>query len=109
MLVRKSSNINVISKLKDSNGNATSNPIVIVNIFNKFFVNASHDISKNIPRFNKSSLSFMGGRVGNSFFTAPTVPTEISDIISLLKLSQYYFWSPPVFCPWSSSFLNLHK
>ena len=83
--VRKSSNINVISKLKDSNGNTTSDPAVIANIFNKFFVNVSHDIAKNIPRSNKSPLSFMGGRVGNSLFTAPTVPTEISDIISLLK------------------------
>ena len=27
----------------------------------------------------------MGGRVGDSFFTAPTVPSEISDIISRLK------------------------
>ena len=83
--VRKSSNINVISKLKDSNCNTTSDPAVIAKIFNKFFVNVSHDIAKNIPRSNKSPLSFMGGRVGNSFFTAPTVPTEISDIISLLK------------------------
>ena len=83
--VRKSSNINVISKLKDSNGNTTSDPAVIANIFNKFFVNVSHDITKNIPRSNKSPLSLMGSRVGNSFFTAPTVPTEISDIISLLK------------------------
>ena len=83
--VRKSSNINVISKLKDSNGNTTSDPVVIANIFNKFFANVSHDITKNIPRSNKSPLSFMGGRVGNSFFTAPKVPTEISDIISLLK------------------------
>ena len=35
---RKSNNMNVISKLKDSNGNLTSDPVVIANIFNKFFV-----------------------------------------------------------------------
>ena len=33
--IRKSSNVNVISKLKDQNGNITSDPAVIANIFNK--------------------------------------------------------------------------
>ena len=82
---RRSSNINVISKLKDSSGNTTSDPVVIANIFNKFFVNVSHDITKNIPRSNKSPVDFMGDKIGNSFFTAPSVPFEISDIISALK------------------------
>ena len=72
--IRKSNNVNVISKLKDSNGNFTSDPAVIANIFNKFFVNVSHDIAKNIPPSNKSPLSFMGDRVGNSFFMSPSVP-----------------------------------
>ena len=83
--IRKSSNVNVISKLKDSNGNVTSDPAVIANIFNKYFVNVSHDITKNIPRSKKSPMDFMGVRVGNSFFTAPSTAFEISDIISLLK------------------------
>ena len=39
--IKKSSNLNVINKLKDSNGNITSDPAVIANIFNKFFVNVS--------------------------------------------------------------------
>ena len=71
--------------LKDSNGNITSDPVVIANIFNKFFVDVSHDISKNIPRSNKSPVDFMGDKIGNSFFTAPSVLFEISDIISALK------------------------
>ena len=83
--IRKSNNVNVISKLKDSNGNITSDPAVIANIFNKFFVNVSHDITKNIPPSNKSPLNFMGDRVGNSFFMSPSVPSEISDVISVLK------------------------
>ena len=83
--IRKSSNMNVINKLKDSNGNTTSDPSVIANIFNKFFVNVSQDITKNIPRSNKLPVEFMGDRVGNSFFIAPKVPFEISDIISALK------------------------
>ena len=83
--VKRSSNINVINKLKNSNGNITSDPVVIGKVFNKFFVNVSHDITKNIPRSNKSPVDSMGDRVGNSFFTAPSVPFEISDIISALK------------------------
>ena len=52
--IRKSSNVNVISKLKDKNGNITSDPSVIANVFNKYFVNVSHDITKNLPISNKS-------------------------------------------------------
>ena len=85
---RQSSNINVISKLKDSNGNISSDPAVVANIFNKFFVNVSHNITKTIPRSNKSPVDFMGDRTGNSFFTAPSVPNEISEIISLLKTGK---------------------
>ena len=83
--IKKSNNLNVNNKHKDSNGNITSDPVVIASIFDKFFVNVSHDITKNIPRSQKSPVDFMGDRVGNSFYTAPSVPFEISDIISALK------------------------
>ena len=83
--IRKSSNVNVISKLKDSNENVTSDPAIIASIFNKYFVNVSHNITRNIPRSKKSPMDFMGDRVGNSFFTTPSTAFEISDIISLLK------------------------
>ena len=83
--IKKSNNVNIINKLKDSNGNITSDPVVIANIFNKIFVNVSHDITKNIPRSNKSPLDYLVDKVGNSFFIAPSVPHEISDIISILK------------------------
>ena len=83
--IRKSSNINVINKLKDSNGVIKSDPAVFANIFNKYFVTVSCDITKNIPRSNKSPINFMGDRVQNSFFATPSFPVEISDVISLLK------------------------
>ena len=83
--IRESNNVNIINKLKDSNGNITSDPVVIANIFNKFFVNVSHDITKNISQSNKSPLDYLVDKVGNSFFIAPSVPHEISDIISVLK------------------------
>ena len=60
---RNSSNMNVINKLEDPNGNITSDPAVVANIFNRFFVNVSHDITQNIPRSNKSPMDFMGDRV----------------------------------------------
>ena len=74
--VKKSSNLNVIKKWKDSNGNITSDPVVIASIFNKFFVNVSHDITKNIPRSNKSLVDFMGDRVRNSFLPHPQFPLK---------------------------------
>ena len=64
---KKSSNINITKKLKDSNGNITSDSVVIKNLFNKFFVNVSHNITKNIPRTDKSPFNFMGDQTRNSF------------------------------------------
>ena len=86
--IRKSNNMNVISKLKDSNGNLKSDPVVIANIFNKSFVNVSRNITRNIPRPKKSPVDFMDDRIGSSFFIAPSVPLEISEIISLLKTGK---------------------
>ena len=81
-------NVTVVSKLKDSNSNVTSDPAVIANFVTKFCVNVSHNITKNIPRSKKSPVDFMGSRIGSSFFTAPSIPIEISDIISLLKTGK---------------------
>ena len=63
-----------------------SDPAVIPNIFNKFFVNVSHDITKKIPRPNETPVNFMEDRVQNSFFIAPSIASEISDIISRKSL-----------------------
>ena len=82
---RKSSNVNVTSKMKNSNGALTSDPVVIANLFNKFFVNVSHDITQKIPRTRKSPLDFIHNRICDSFFIAPSAPSEISDIINMLK------------------------
>ena len=79
--IRQSSNISVISKLKDTDGNISSDPVVVANIFNEFFVNVSYNITKTIPRSNNAPVNFMGDKIRNSFFTAPSVPHEISEII----------------------------
>ena len=65
--IKKSSSANVINKPKDSNGNITSDPIVIAATFNKFFVNVAHSVTTHNPRPNKSPVEFMGDRVRNSF------------------------------------------
>ena len=52
----------------------TSDPTVIATIFNKFFVTVSHDITKKVPRSNKSPVTFMSDRVGNSVFIALQFP-----------------------------------
>ena len=62
--------------------------MVIANTFNNFFVNVSHNITKPTPRTNTSPVDFMGEILGNSFFIAPSVPLEISEIISLLKTGK---------------------
>ena len=84
----KKSNANVITKIKDSNGDITSDPAVIANVFNKFFVNVSHNVTKSIPRSKKSPMCFMGKRVNDSLFISPYVAFEISDIINLLKVGK---------------------
>ena len=61
--IRKSSNINVINKFEDRTGKITSDPTVIASIFNKFFVNISHTITKHIPRTIKSPMNFIANRI----------------------------------------------
>ena len=49
------------------------------------FVNVSHSITSTIPRAHKSPTNFMPSSVCNSFFIMPSAPSDIVDIISLLK------------------------
>ena len=83
------SNVNVITKIKEFNGDMTSDPAVIANVFNKFFLNVSHYVTKFIPRSKESPMCFIGKRVNNSLFISPSVAFEISDIINMLKVGKY--------------------
>ena len=78
------SDVNVITKIKESNGHVASKPAVIANFFNKFFVN----VTKSIPRSRKSPLCFMGEKVDKSMFISPSVAVEITAIINLLKVGK---------------------
>ena len=83
--IKKSSGVNVINKLKDSNGNIASDPVVIATTCNMFFDNVAHSVTKNIPRPNTLPVEVMDDRVRNSFFVAPSTAFDVSDIISLLQ------------------------
>ena len=55
----KNTHVNVINKLKDSNGNLITDSTAMANIFNKFFVNVADGVTKNIPRSLKSPLDYL--------------------------------------------------
>ena len=48
IISNKSSNVNVIGKLRDSNGNMTTDPTGIANSFNEFFVNVGKNVTQKI-------------------------------------------------------------
>ena len=84
----KNSHVSVINKLKDTNGNLTTDSTAMANIFNKFFVNVADGVTKNIPRSPRSPLNYLKNKNPSSFFISPTAPYEISDIIDLLKTGK---------------------
>ena len=61
---------NVIRKMKNPNDALASDPVVIGNLSNKFFVNVSYDIAKKIPRTRTSPLGFIQNRICDSVFIA---------------------------------------
>jgi len=63
----KNSQVNVVNKLKDSNGNITTDPADMASRFNDFFVNVADSITKKIPRSPKSPLDYLGHENPHSF------------------------------------------
>ena len=84
----KNSHVNVINKLKDANGNLTTDSATMANVFNNFFVNVANGVTKSIPRSPKSPLDYLDKINPHSFFISPAAPYEISDIIDLLKTGK---------------------
>ena len=81
----KNSRVNVINKLKDANGNLTTDSATMATVFNDFFVNVADGVTKRIPRSQKSPSDYLQNENLHSFFIAPTAPHEVSDIIDALK------------------------
>ena len=88
IISNNNSKTNIISKLNDVNGNLTTDPTVVANTFNNFFVIVAGNITKGIPRTRKSPMDYLGTRNEHSFFMTPVLPMEISDIISSLKIGK---------------------
>ena len=84
----KSSHVNVMNKLKDTNGNLITDSTAIANIYNNYFVNLADGVTKNIPRSPKSPLDYLDNRNQLFFFISPATPYGISDIIDLFKTSK---------------------
>ena len=84
----KNCHVNVINKIKDSNGNVMTDSTAMANVFNNFFVNVADGVAKNIPRSQKSPMDYLDIKHPFSFFISPTAPYEISEIIDLFKTGQ---------------------
>ena len=84
----KNSQVNVINKLKDKNGNITTDSVTMATILNDFFVNVADSVTKRIPRSLKPLLDYLDNENPNSFFITPTAPLEIVDIIDVLKTDK---------------------
>ena len=88
IISHKSSTSSSINKLKDKDGNVTSDPDKMSNIFNDFYVNVADSITKSIPMTPKSPLDYLSNRTGNSLFLTPVTLMEVDDLISILNPSK---------------------
>ena len=88
IISNRNSNVNVINKLKDASGNSTSESNVIANTFNDFFVSVGKNVTQKITRTMKSPMDYLRYNNEKSFFITPTIPTEVTDIICMLKMAD---------------------
>ena len=77
-----------INKIKGNDGNVTSEPSDMSNIFNNFYINVASSITKTIPITPKSPLDYLTNRASNSLFLTPVTPLEVRDIIDALNPSK---------------------
>ena len=77
-----------INKLKDKDGNVTSDPNKMSIIFNDFYVHVADSITKSIPMTPKAPLDYLSNRTGNSLFLTPGTLLEVTDLISILNPSK---------------------
>ena len=76
-----------VDKIKGKDGNVTSDPSEISNIFNDFCVNIADGITKAIPMTPKSPLDYLSNRTSNSLFLTPVL-IEVNDLINILNPSK---------------------
>lgn len=90
--------LNTINKKRKSSGelptqfqrsdNALTDPYLIANSFNEFFINIAHELDSKLPSATTNPLDYLRSiNIGNSLFLHPTSPFEIEKIISELKVT----------------------
>ena len=88
IISHKSFTSSSINKIKGNDGNVTSDPSDMSNIFNNFYINVASSITKTIPITPKSPLDYLTNRASNSLFLTPVTPLEVKDIIDALNPSK---------------------
>ena len=75
--------------LINNQGNNISNPLIIANHFNDFFVNIGIEIDKSIPISTTNYDRYLNNIISNnSFFLKSTCPEEIGEIIKSLDTKK---------------------
>ena len=88
IISHKSSTSSSINKIKGKDGNVTSDPSKMSNIFNDFYVNVADGITKTIPLTPKSPLDYLSDRICSSLFLTPVISIEVNDLINILNPSK---------------------
>ena len=87
--MKANGNEHSITKLTDKNGRKISDPDMIANNFNNYFLNIANKITSNVPRNPNYVLKHLNAPNNHSFFTFPTVPNEVSSVIKSLKKNKF--------------------
>ena len=75
-----------IEKIRDCDGSVATSPQDIANKFNKYFANIAGKLKAKLPQSALNTDHFLGSSIPNSIYLAPTNSTEVSNIISDLKI-----------------------
>lgn len=70
------------------NNTITSDPSTVSNAFNDFYSTVADDIRSKIPFTRHHFSKWLKNRNPNSFFTSPTSPLEVSEILSSLNIRK---------------------
>ena len=86
-VINKSNKSNSLSSKFVINNKSVSDPNIIANAFNKFYVNIGQTLSRNIPCVNRDVCSFIKSSNSNSIFIAPANHEEVIKVIKSLNNS----------------------
>ena len=86
-VINKSNKSNSLSSKFVINNKSVSDPNIIANAFNKFYVNIGQTRSRNIPCVNRDVCSFIKSSNSNSIFIAPANHEEVIKVIKSLNNS----------------------